>query len=98
MFVDILPNVLAPMIVYTTLLIPVVIVVEATLSFLGLGLAPPTADWGGMISESPDYYTTAWWFMLFPGVGPAAHDPRLQPVRRRRARRLRPAQRPAHPK
>jgi peptide/nickel transport system permease protein len=68
MFVDILPNVLAPVIVYTTLLVPVVIVTQATLSFLGLGLAPPTADWGGMISTSQNYYTTAWWFILFPGL------------------------------
>ncbi|HET6741160.1 MAG TPA: ABC transporter permease [Kribbella sp.] len=68
MFVDILPNVVAPVIVYTTLLIPVVIVVQATLSFLGLGLPPPTADWGGMISASQNYYTTAWWFILFPGL------------------------------
>ena len=68
MFVDILPNVLAPVIVYTTLLIPVVIVTQATLSFLGLGLPPPTADWGGMISASQNYYTTAWWFIFFPGL------------------------------
>ncbi|MEU4195263.1 ABC transporter permease [Kribbella sp. NPDC026611] len=68
MFVDILPNVIAPVIVYTTLLIPVVIVTQATLSFLGLGLPPPTADWGGMISSSQNYYTTAWWFILFPGL------------------------------
>jgi ABC-type dipeptide/oligopeptide/nickel transport system permease subunit len=68
MFVDILPNVLAPVIVYTTLLIPVVIVTEAALTFLGLGLPPPTADWGGMISDGQQYYTTAWWFIMFPGV------------------------------
>jgi ABC-type dipeptide/oligopeptide/nickel transport system permease subunit len=68
MFVDILPNVLAPVIVYTTLLVPVVIVTQATLSFLGLGLPPPTADWGGMINEAQSYYTTAWWFILFPGL------------------------------
>jgi ABC-type dipeptide/oligopeptide/nickel transport system permease subunit len=68
MFVDILPNVLAPVIVYASLLIPVVIVVEATLSFLGLGLAPPTADWGGMISSAQNYYTTSWWFVVFPGA------------------------------
>jgi ABC-type dipeptide/oligopeptide/nickel transport system permease subunit len=68
MFVDILPNILAPVIVYASLLIPVVIVVEATLSYLGLGLAPPTADWGGMISDAQNYYTTAWWFMVFPGA------------------------------
>jgi len=68
MFVDILPNVLAPVNVYATLLIPVVIVVEATLTFLGLGLPPPTADWGGMISDGQAYYTTSWWFLMFPGA------------------------------
>jgi peptide/nickel transport system permease protein len=68
MFVDILPNVLAPVIVYASLLIPVVIVVEATLSYLGLGLPPPTADWGGMISDAQNYYTVAWWFVFFPGA------------------------------
>lgn len=68
MFVDILPNVLAPVIVYTTLLIPVVIVVQAALAYLGLGLPPPTADWGGMISDGQKYYTTAWWFIIFPGA------------------------------
>lgn len=68
MFIDVLPNVLAPVIVYTTLLIPVVIVVQATLSFLGIGLPPPTADWGGMLSESINYYQVAWWYVLFPGA------------------------------
>jgi ABC-type dipeptide/oligopeptide/nickel transport system permease subunit len=68
MFVDMLPNVMAPVIVYTTLLIPVVIVVQATLSFLGLGLPAPAADWGGMISEAQNYYTVAWWFVLFPSI------------------------------
>jgi peptide/nickel transport system permease protein len=68
MFVDILPNVLAQVIVYTTLLIPVVIVAQATLSFLGLGITPPTADWGGMLSEGQGYYTTSWWFIAFPGA------------------------------
>jgi peptide/nickel transport system permease protein len=68
MFVDILPNVMAQVIVYTTLLIPVVIVVEATLSFLALGIPPPTADWGSMLSEAQNYYTTSWWFVVFPGI------------------------------
>ncbi len=68
MFIDVLPNVLAQVIVYTTLLIPVVIVTQAALSFLGLGLQPPTADWGGMIAESQNYYTVAWWFVAFPGI------------------------------
>ena len=67
MFVDILPNVMAPVIVYTTLLVPVVIITQATLSFLGLGLEPPTADWGGMISTAQRYYRTSWWFIAFPG-------------------------------
>jgi peptide/nickel transport system permease protein len=68
MFADILPNVLAPIIVYTTLLIPTVIVIEATLSFLGLGVPPPTATWGGMLNESINYYQVAWWFVVFPGA------------------------------
>ena len=46
MFIDILPNVIAPIIVYTSLLIPVSIVAEASLSFLGVGIPPPTPDWG----------------------------------------------------
>jgi len=68
MFVDILPNVLAPVIVYATLLIPSSIVFEATLSFLGLGVVPPTASWGGMLSESIQYYQVAWWYVVFPGA------------------------------
>ncbi len=68
MFVDVLPNVLAPVIVYTSLLVPIVILTEAALSFLGLGLAPPTPDWGGMINEATNYYTTSWWFVFFPGL------------------------------
>ena len=68
MFVDILPNVLAPVIVYATLLIPASIVFEATLSFLGLGVVPPTASWGGMLSESIQYYQVAWWYVVFPGA------------------------------
>jgi peptide/nickel transport system permease protein len=62
-----LPNVIAPVIVYTTLLIPASIAFMATLSFLGIGVVPPTPDWGNMISESLQYYRVAWWFVLFPG-------------------------------
>ncbi|HEY7008559.1 MAG TPA: ABC transporter permease [Jatrophihabitantaceae bacterium] len=68
MFVDILPNVLAPVIVYATLLVPLSIVFEATLSFLGLGVVPPTASWGGMLAESIQYYQVAWWYVAFPGA------------------------------
>ncbi len=68
MFVDVLPNVMAPVIVYTTLLIPTVIVVEATLSFLGLGVPEPTPTWGGMLNSSIAFYQVAWWFIIFPGL------------------------------
>jgi ABC-type dipeptide/oligopeptide/nickel transport system permease subunit len=65
---DILPNVAAQVIVYATLLIPSAIAFEATLSFLGLGVVPPTAEWGGMLAESVGYYQVAWWFIVFPGA------------------------------
>jgi len=70
MFLDIAPNLIALAIVYATLLIPVNIVLEATLSFLGLGIQPPTASWGNMISEAQtgDLYTIAWWFLVFPCI------------------------------
>src|SRR5258707_1303972 len=56
MFIDILPNLLAQLIVYATLLIPVTIVGEASLSFLGVGVQSPTADWGEMISAASALY------------------------------------------
>ena len=68
MFVDIFPNLLAPVLVYLTLLIPASIAFEATLSFLGLGVVPPTASWGNMLAESLAFYQVAWWFELFPGI------------------------------
>ncbi|HEU4425860.1 MAG TPA: ABC transporter permease [Pilimelia sp.] len=68
MFVEILPNLVAPVIVLATLLVPTAIVFEATLSFLGLGVAPPTPTWGGMLSDSLSFYRVAWWFPLFPGL------------------------------
>lgn len=68
MFVDILPNVLAQVIVLTTLLIPVSILFEAALSYLGVGIPPPTADWGQMISAAESLYQQAWWFFVFPSL------------------------------
>ena len=68
MTLDILPNVLAPIIVYTSLLIPSFVVLESTLSFLGLGVPPPTPTWGGMLSDSVTYYRQAWWYVIFPGL------------------------------
>jgi ABC-type dipeptide/oligopeptide/nickel transport system permease subunit len=67
MFIDILPNLAAPVIVYATLLIPATIAFEATLSFLGLGVVPPTPEWGDMLAEAVGYYQVAWWFLVFPG-------------------------------
>jgi peptide/nickel transport system permease protein len=68
MFVEILPNVMGPVIVYATLLIPAAIVFEATLSFLGLGVVPPTPSWGNMLAESLPFFQVAWWFVVFPGA------------------------------
>ncbi len=68
LFREILPNLMAPLIVYSTLLIPVNILFEAALSFLGVGIRPPQASWGQMISDASPIFTTAWWYMVFPGV------------------------------
>ena len=68
MFRHILPNLVAPIIVYTTLLIPTTILFEAALSFLGVGVQPPTASWGEMISDATGIFQSAWWYMTFPGI------------------------------
>ena len=67
-FRQILPNLVAPIIVYTTLVLPQNILFEAALSFLGVGVQPPTASWGQMIADATEIFDTAWWFMVFPGV------------------------------
>jgi len=68
MFRDILPNLVAPIIVYATLFIPANILLEAALSFLGVGVQPPRASWGEMLSDALQIFNVAWWFMLFPGM------------------------------
>jgi peptide/nickel transport system permease protein len=65
---EILPNLVAPILVYATLLIPQNILLEAALSFLGVGVRPPTASWGQMIAAATPIFDTAWWYMAFPGV------------------------------
>jgi peptide/nickel transport system permease protein len=67
-FREILPNLVAPIIVYATLLIPANILFEAALSFLGVGVEEPTPSWGKMIADAVETFDTAWWFMLFPGL------------------------------
>ena len=68
MFTEILPNLVAPVIVYATLLIPLNILLEASLSFLGVGVRPPTASGGQMIAAATPIFNTAWWYMTFPGL------------------------------
>jgi peptide/nickel transport system permease protein len=68
MFVHILPNLMAPVLVLATLSIPAAIVFESTLSYLGLGIQPPTASWGNMLSGAQSYYQIAWWYLVFPAA------------------------------
>ena len=68
MFREILPNLAAPIIVYGTLLVPTNILLEAALSFLGVGIRPPTASWGQMIASAAPIFNTAWWYFFFPGI------------------------------
>jgi peptide/nickel transport system permease protein len=63
-----LPNVLPPLLVVTTFSVARTIIAEASLSFLGLGLPPPTPSWGAMLDEGRNYITTGWWLALFPGL------------------------------
>lgn len=64
----VLPNIMAPIIVVATLNVATVIILEAALSFLGLGVQPPTVTWGRMLSDGRDYVATAWWLATFPGI------------------------------
>ncbi|MBW3594029.1 MAG: ABC transporter permease [Actinobacteria bacterium] len=64
---EILPNVIAPIIVYTTLIIPINVIFEAALSFLGVGVPATTPSWGRMLSEASAIFEAAWWMMFFPG-------------------------------
>ncbi|TDD36249.1 ABC transporter permease [Nonomuraea terrae] len=66
-FREVLPNLVAPILVYATLLIPTNILFEASLSFLGVGINPPTPTWGGMLSEAVRFYTLPH-FVIFPGL------------------------------
>jgi ABC-type dipeptide/oligopeptide/nickel transport system permease subunit len=70
MFRELLPNLVAPIVVYATLIIPNNIIFEAALSFLGVGVPQTTPSWGRMLAEvaSGQLFTVAWWMMVFPGV------------------------------
>ena len=67
-FRHILPNVLAPVIIIASIYLGRMIIIEAGLSFLGLGVPPPTPTWGGLLSDGKVYLYTAWWVVTFPGL------------------------------
>ena len=68
MFVHILPNLLAPVLVLATLYIPQAIIFESTLSYLGLGIQQPTASWGNILGDAQNFYQQAWWYVVFPAL------------------------------
>ena len=68
-FRHILPNSLAPVLVSATFGVAGAILVEAALSFLGLGVQPPTPSWGSMLADAQEFLDVAWWLALFPGLG-----------------------------
>lgn len=66
---DVLPNCMGPLIVQGTLLVAIGVVIEASVSFIGLGVQPPTPSWGSMLAESRNYiFSGEWWLPLFPGL------------------------------
>ena len=67
-FMHILPNALAPVLVYATLGIASAILIESALSFLGIGVQPPTPSWGNILTAGKDNIEIAWWLSLFPGL------------------------------
>lgn len=68
LFRHLLPNLLSPIVVLGTLDLARLIILESTLSFLGLGVQPPTPTWGSMLGEGRQYLDTAWWISTFPGL------------------------------
>ena len=68
LFKHILPNLLSPLFVLVTLEVATMILTEASLSFLGLGIQPPQSSWGLMLAQGRAYVTTAWWLVTFPGL------------------------------
>jgi len=68
MFIDILPNLLGPVLVLATLYIPTAVTFEATLSFLGIGIPEPAPSWGNILGEAQSFYQTSWWYVVFPAA------------------------------
>jgi oligopeptide transport system permease protein len=63
-----LPNVIGPVVIYTSLTVPGVMLLEATLSFLGLGIQPPNASWGVLLEDGSKAMQTSPWLLLYPGL------------------------------
>ncbi|GAK14178.1 ABC transporter permease [Geomicrobium sp. JCM 19039] len=63
-----LPNVMSSFIVISTLTVATTIILETSLSFLGLGIQPPQVSWGGILADGRDYLATSWWLATFPGI------------------------------
>jgi peptide/nickel transport system permease protein len=68
MIKHIFPNIVNPLIVMATLMVGLVILLEASLSYLGAGIPPPTPSWGSMVSDGRNLIETAWWISFFPGL------------------------------
>ncbi len=68
MFRHVLPNITSPLIVLASFQLTAIILLESSLSFLGIGVQPPTPSWGSMIGEGRDFLATAWWIAVFPGI------------------------------
>jgi peptide/nickel transport system permease protein len=68
LFVHLIPNAFAPVIVFASLAVGGTILTEAALSFLGLGVPPPTSTWGSIVNDGKEYLRSAWWITMFPGL------------------------------
>ena len=82
-----LPNLVGPVLVFATLSMAGNILLESALSFLGVGVQPPTPSWGNMIQEGMAFYGVAWWMSMFPGLAIPSNGGELQPGGRGAARR-----------
>ena len=86
-----LPHLVGTIIVYGTVTIAINILLESTLSFLGVGLPEPNASWGKLLDEAVQFYTIQPWLIVWPGLMLLIVTLVVQPARRRPARRARPA-------